>query len=108
MILILVLILFHLADASCGVSGLFSTKMLRGGLVPQASDGDYYENFKIDYGCDDRRRSAGSLRGLIRERSLLTLPESDRFLRWIYAKLEKGPQPPSGRVKPFYVGHLVD
>jgi hypothetical protein len=82
--------------------------MLRGGLVPQASDGDYYENFKIDYGCDDRRRSAGSLRGLIREGSLLTLPESDRFLRWIHAKLEKGPQPPSGRVKPFYVGHLVD
>ena len=33
--------------------------LLRGGLVPQASnDGKYYEKFDIDYGCDDNGESA--------------------------------------------------
>ena len=39
---------------------------LRGGLVPQANDGDagdYYEKFELDYGVDDTKRNAGAMRG---------------------------------------------
>jgi hypothetical protein len=83
------------------LSGIFR---LRGGLVPQPSeDGEYYEKFKIDYGCNDNVRIAGSMRGLIRSGKLMSLPHADPFIRWLNEKLEKGPQPPGGRVKPFYV-----
>jgi hypothetical protein len=86
-------------------AALFSGVLhLRGGLVPQPSeDGEYYEKFKIDYGCDDNVRIAGSMRGLIKSRKLTSLPHADPFIRWLNEKLEKGPQPPGGRVKPFYV-----
>jgi hypothetical protein len=48
-------------------------------------------------------RSAGSTRGIIKSGKLSELPETDSFLKWINEHLEKGPQPLSGRVKPFYV-----
>ena len=79
--------------------------ILRGGLVPEANgvDAEYYEKFRLDYGCDDNVRIAGSMRGLISSGSLALLLEGDPFLRWLNEKLEKGPQPPKGRVKPYYV-----
>jgi hypothetical protein len=81
---------------------------IRGGLVPQPSeDGEYYEKFKIDYGCDDNVRIAGSMRGLIKSGKLTSLPHADPFIRWLNEKLEKGPQPPGGRVKPFYVSRCT-
>jgi hypothetical protein len=78
---------------------------LKGGLVPQASDGgkDYYEQFALDYGNEDNIRNAGALRGFLKSGSVKSLPESDPFLKWLNDHLEKGPQPLSGRVKPFYV-----
>lgn len=109
---------FHLALVVCiallyidGIQGVrtAATVSLRGGLVPQANeDGEYYEKFKIDYGCEDNVRVAESMRGLIKGGKLASLPQGDRFLRWINRKLEKGPQPPNGRVKPFYVRSRLD
>jgi hypothetical protein len=81
---------------------------IRGGLVPQASEagGDYYEQFELDYGSADKRRVAGALRGFIRSGKLASLPEYDPFLKWLNDHLEKGPEPVSGRLKPFYVRHF--
>jgi hypothetical protein len=81
---------------------------LRGGLVPQASDkgGEYYEKFELDYGCDDKIRNAGALRGFIKSGSLINLPQSDPFLKWLQEHLEKGNMATSGRIKPFYVSTL--
>ena len=78
--------------------------LLRGGLVPQASDdGKYYEKFDIDYGCDDNVRMAGSMRGLIKAGKLTALESPDRFIRWLNKKLEYGAEPAAERVKPFFV-----
>ena len=78
---------------------------LRGGLVPQANENgdDYYEQFELDYGCNDNVRVAGSLRGMIKSGRLSSLPESDPFIRWLNQHLESGPQQPEGRIKPYYV-----
>ena len=78
---------------------------LRGGLVPQASEagGDYYEQFQLDYGVNDKSRVAGSLRGFIKSGNIASLPESDLFFKWINKHLEAGPEPITGRLKPFYV-----
>ena len=78
---------------------------LRGGLVPQADEagGDYYEQFELDYGGVDKKRVAGATRGFIRSGKLAGLPESDPFKKWLNQHLEKGAEPVSGRVKPFYV-----
>ena len=78
---------------------------IRGGYVPQADGigGDYYEKFQLDYGIVDDTRVAGATRGLIQGGKLLSLPESDPFLKWINEHLEKGPEETNGRIKPYYV-----
>lgn len=82
---------------------------LRGGLVPQADEtgGDYYEQFELDYGSKDNRRVAGATRGFIRSGKLAGLPESDPFKKWLNQHLEKGSEPISGRIKPFYVSFIL-
>jgi hypothetical protein len=87
---------------------IHSSIFIRGGLVPEASkiDGDYYEQFELDYGCNDKVRSAGSLRGLLPGGKIGSLKESDRFLKWWNEYLEKGPAKDNagaGRIKPFHV-----
>mmetsp|Transcript_22054 Transcript_22054/g.36948 ORF Transcript_22054/g.36948 Transcript_22054/m.36948 type:complete len:238 (+) Transcript_22054:75-788(+) len=94
-----------IVQVSCAnIARLNSLLQLRGGLVPQADEdgGGYYEQFQLDYGCEDNVRIAGSMRGLIRSGKLSSLPESDPFLKWLNDKLEKGAEAPDGRVKPFY------
>lgn len=78
--------------------------LLRGGLVPQASEAgaNYYEQFELDYGSADKRRIAGALRGFIRSGKIASLPEADPFLKWMNENLEKGPEATPGRIKPFY------
>ena len=82
---------------------------IRGGYVPQADEigGDYYEKFQLDYGIVDNTRAAGATRGLIQGGKLLSLPESDPFLKWINEHLEKGPEESSNRLKPFYVRYVI-
>jgi hypothetical protein len=94
-----------LSEGSVPMSKIFD---IRGGLVPQASEagGDYYEQFELDYGSADKRRVAGALRGFIRSGKLASLPEYDPFLKWLNEHLEKGPEPVSGRLKPFYVRRM--
>ena len=86
-------------------SSISSALQIRGGLVPQADEagGDYYEQFELDYGTADKKRVAGATRGFIRSGKLAGLPESDPFKKWLNQHLEKGAEPISGRVKPFYV-----
>ena len=83
---------------------------LRGGLVPQASDNpasrDYYEQFELDYGCQDNQRLAGSMRGFIKNKKLSELPTSDPFIKWLNEHLEIGREDFSGRIKPYYVSKL--
>lgn len=76
----------------------------RGGFVPQASEtgGNYFEKFNLDYGCDDKKRSAGFMRGFLKTGSLQSIPESDVFFKWLNKHLEE-PEAMNGRVKPFYV-----
>jgi hypothetical protein len=102
------------AVVGCGAtSGSYSALLnLRGGLVPQAEvaeEGeelqDYYEQFTLDYGCEDNVRIAGSMRGLIKTGRLTGLAETDPFLKWLNEKLEKGSEPPQGRVKPYFVSN---
>jgi hypothetical protein len=95
-------------DASSGLSGSPIFK-IRGGLVPQADEvgSDYYEKFELDYGSDDKSRVAGATRGFIRSGKLAGLPESDPFKKWLNQHLEKGAEPISGRVKPFYVSFMM-
>ena len=85
---------------------------IRGGLVPQAdpeSGKDYYEQFELDYGSIDRRRSAGSMKGFIRSGKIASIPESDPFRKWLNEHLEKGPPTSNtGRIKPFYVITMND
>jgi hypothetical protein len=75
-----------------------------GALVPQAKGegSDYYEQFHLDYGTKDNKRFAGSMRGFITSGKLSGLPETDPFFKWLNEHLEKGPEPVSGRLKPFY------
>lgn len=91
--------------SSYGVSLNSPVLHLRGGLVPQADEagGDYYEQFELDYGGADKKRVAGATRGFIRSGKLAGLPESDPFKKWLNQHLEKGAEPVSGRIKPFYV-----
>lgn len=92
--------------SSARPDGLSSSFLqIRGGLVPQADEagGDYYEQFELDYGTADKKRVAGATRGFIRSGKLASLPESDPFKKWLNQHLEKGAEPVSGRIKPFYV-----
>jgi hypothetical protein len=106
---ILIAIFCRPALATCSDAGSISLGRsffeIRGGLVPQADEagGDYYEQFELDYGSADKRRVAGATRGFIRSGKLAGLPESDPFKKWLNQHLEKGAEPISGRVKPFYV-----
>jgi hypothetical protein len=86
-------------------NGLVNVLAVRAGLVTPASaeETEYYEKFKLDYGCNDFIRSAGSLCGVIKAKSLSSLPEVDPFLKWLNEKLERGAGTPLSRVKPFYV-----
>lgn len=77
---------------------------LRGGIVPEIStDGEYYEKFKLDYGTDENVRAAGRMVGMLKYGKISSLPEKDPFFKWLYEKLERGPQPPTQRYKPYYV-----
>jgi hypothetical protein len=94
------------SSASVDASGIGSKVLqIRGGLVPQADEigGDYYEQFELDYGSADKSRVAGATRGFIRSGKLAGIPESDPFKKWLNQHLEKGAEPISGRIKPFYV-----
>lgn len=64
---------------------------------------DYYDQFELDYGCEDNVRVAGAVRGLIKTGSLTKLPQKDLFLKWLHSHLEKGNEPIVDRLKPFYV-----
>lgn len=78
----------------------------RGGLVPEAKDSspdEYYDQFELDYGTSDNKRTAGALKGFIKSGALSALPESDSFIKWIFQHLEKGPEPPNSRLKAYYV-----
>lgn len=76
--------------------------------MPQAkgTDADYYEQFTLDYGSEDKSRIAGSLRGFVKVGRLSEMPQSDLFIKWMCQHLEKGREPLIGRVKPFYVSIL--
>lgn len=80
---------------------------IRGGVIPAASEigGDYYEQFHLDYGKEDKVRIAGALRGFIRSGNIAGLSSKDPFLKWLHQHLESGPEASSsgGRLKPFYV-----
>eukprot|EP01039_Chlorochromonas_danica_P004875 gene4875-5343_t len=79
---------------------------LRGGWVPQAgeSDGDYYDQFHLDYDCDDNIRQAGALKGLVKSGKVAGLQQSDPFLKWLCEHLETGPEATTNqRIKPFHV-----
>ena len=83
---------------------------IRGGSVPAASKvgGEYYEKFELDYGRDDKKRYAGSLRGFIKTGQLVNSKEKDAFISWWNQYLEKGPaEELSGRIKPFYVSIVI-
>jgi hypothetical protein len=82
---------------------------LRGGLVPDPVEAgiDFYEQFDLDYGSDDKVRSAGSLRGFLKSGKIKSLPEKDPFLKWLNEHLERGPTAIAGRIKPFYVQNNV-
>lgn len=99
--LVLVVLLVLVGQVASG-SGLLMASL--GALVPQAKGegSDYYEQFHLDYGTKDNKRFAGSLRGFITSGKLAGLPESDPFFEWLNEHLEKGPEPVSGRLKPFY------
>lgn len=104
----IVLLLFAAICKASSLTSLNNIFKIRGGLVPQASGegSDYFEQFDLDYGTEDNVRSAGYVRGLIKDGSLSSLRESDPFMKWLNRHLENGPEPPSGRVKPYYVSSL--
>jgi len=88
------------------IAGMFKFFGRASPVSPSSSDTDdngYYERFPLDYGCDDNIRIAGSMKGFIRTGRLSGLHESDPFFKWLNEKLEKGPEVPSNRVKPYYV-----
>ena len=77
---------------------------IRGGLVPEATpDGEYYEKFQLDYGCEDHVRLAGRMMGLLKPGKISSLVEKDPLFSWLNEKLEGGPQPSTTRYKPYYV-----
>eukprot|EP01032_Pedospumella_encystans_P015119 gene15119-17319_t len=76
---------------------------IRGGLVPEATpDGEYFEKFQLDYGCEDNVRLAGRMMGLLKPGKISSLPEKDPLFSWLNEKLERGPQVPTTRFKPYY------
>lgn len=95
--------LFFISTAS-SISNHKSLFSIRGGLVPQASDsdGNYYEQFILDYGSTDNKRVAGALRGFLKSGALSAVIEKDPFAQWLNNHIEKGSEPVKGRVKPFY------
>ena len=80
---------------------------IRGGAVPEASKigGEYYEKFELDYGCQDKTRIAGALRGFIQTGKLAETKEKDPFLNWWNRYLENGglSNDETSRIKPFHV-----
>jgi len=105
-LLVLAVIFAHICFASCiSIQKHRSLLFLRGGLVPQADEDEknYFEQYDLDYGCNENVRNAGSLRGQIKEGALTNLPQSDAFLKWFNGHLESGPTPMVDRVKAYYV-----
>lgn len=103
-LLVVLLVLVQTCCSSIIGSGRDVLFNLRGGLVPQATeDGNYYEQYSLDYGGADNARNAGSLRGFIKIGSLVGLPQSDAFLKWLYDYMENGPEPIQGRIKAYHV-----
>lgn len=94
------------SDASTMANSILQ---IRGGTVPQADEAgsDYYEQFELDYGSADKRRVAGATRGFIKSGKLEGLSESDPFKKWLNQHLEKGSEPITGRLKPFYVRSMI-
>ena len=89
--------------------GLSPIASIRGGLVPEATpDGEYFEKFQLDYGCEDNVRLAGRMMGLLKPGKISSLPEKDPFFSWLNEKLERGPQVPTTRFKPYYVRFFFD
>lgn len=78
---------------------------LRGGAKLYKGGDDYYDQFELDYGSDDKVRIAGATRGFLKSGKLSGIPESDAFLKWLNNHLESGPEPLEPRVKPF---HAID
>eukprot|EP01031_Cornospumella_fuschlensis_P033012 gene33012-39932_t len=100
--------LVSVVGASVADSGVASLLLIRGGKSSavdetKAEAVDYYDQFHLDYGCNDNVRIAGSMRGFIRTGSLSKLPQSDAFIQWLQRHLESGPEPFDGRVKPCHV-----
>lgn len=103
MLALLILAVFSTSRATNIVSirgGATKDRFLSSGNV------DYYEQFDIDYGIDDNRRKAGSLRGFIRSGALASIPQSDSFLQWLQLYTEEGPLPYKGRLKAYHVKQL--
>lgn len=93
-------------ESAYAIAGMFKFLGRKPSVSSSSSDTDdngYYERFPLDYGCDDNIRIAGSMKGFIRTGRLSGLQESDPFFKWLNEKLEKGPEVPSNRVKPYYV-----
>jgi len=85
-----------LAVCSGEVASMASVLKLRGGGVgPKQSQGgaDYYDQFSLDYGIQDKERIAGALRGFVRSGALSGLRESDPFFTFMNKYLEDGPEP---------------
>jgi hypothetical protein len=101
MLLFSFLILFLCAQKYLGMNP--DTLFIKGGAVSNDPSTDYYEQFHLDYGLEDTKRIAGSLRGFIKPGALSSLPQSDTFLKWLHHHLEEGPQPFQGRLKAYYV-----
>ncbi len=100
--------LIYLSILILDVGHSHSLYSIRGGLVPQANEqgGEYFELFDLDYGCDDRVRNAGFMKGFIPTGNLITKSERDPFFTWLNEHLEKGNEVSSSssrRIKPFYV-----
>eukprot|EP01031_Cornospumella_fuschlensis_P031684 gene31684-38292_t len=101
--------LVSVVGASVADSGVTSLLRIRGGKSSAVDEAkaaeavDYYDQFHLDYGCNDNVRIAGSMRGFIRTGSLSKLPQSDAFIQWLQRHLESGPEPFDGRVKPCHV-----
>ena len=70
-------------------------KLRGGGVGPKQSQGgaDYYDQFSLDYGIQDKERIAGALRGFVRSGALSGLRESDPFFTFMNKYLEDGPEP---------------
>lgn len=101
--MILIILLLTLLIIKC-IDGNNSLLLIKGGLVPQAAEpgAEYYEKFTLDYGGLDNKRMAGAMRGFIKSGVLPNLPENDPFMKWLNNHLDKGMEPITGKIKPFY------